>query len=589
MPERKIESLPLTRGELLDRVGPVPRRIYTAVRGVLDRLELAAPWEALYSPVELAELREMLQELIVVIDELPQSIDRLARDLESENADRELIEDLEFFFQGIIMSVGSELEQLRTRLREYSERNLAPIGDRGEVISELGADIKGKVSSSMMGAAASLIAEARWNGVEIESLLFPEKAEEFERNERLLETLTEVTSSINSLLLQVPIADLVAKWQEGKRVDQYSLAPLYSFLGNLGRLMQESSRRALYSGDYHQIQRRENRLNTRIAELTTLHNMTWGMVPAGIQLELQAVFPVMARKAIELAAVLDLEILRKTIGSRLVDQVLRAVTEKKASQNERLVANLPEDLRGLVPLLFDEDLKTFLSLLLGSVQKRASLAARRRGLDSTGGARALEDVGQVAPPAAPPPAAPQPPAPQLAAPLSAAPPPAAFPPTVLLPTAPLPQPANSRSTSSMPRFGQPDDRREHRLRALEDLLALLADLGSRSNAERKSFELIQRMLKQQRTVPPTLLRSMHPFLFSMMNNLIPRLNDSNSFGTQLTGHATSLIQYCQVLCQPNPPAEHLREVFPGTMQKVLNLIDGLSAAAAASIEKYRAG
>ncbi len=60
-----------------------------------------------------------------------------------------------------------------------------------------------------MGASSSLIAGARWNGVEIEPVLFPEKAEEFDRNRRLVETLAEVTEAITNLLHQIPLAGLV--------------------------------------------------------------------------------------------------------------------------------------------------------------------------------------------------------------------------------------------------------------------------------------------------------------------------------------------------------------------------------------------
>jgi hypothetical protein len=544
-PSRLVDTLPVSRGELLEKAGPSTRRIFHMARGLLDQLDAAAPWDALYyPPLKAEEVAAMLAGLVTVIDSVGHRVQSLMQDLAGDAASQELVDDLEFFFQGIQMSVASEVEQLRARAAEFRARPAEFTEQKAEFACELGADIKGKMTSSMMGAASSLIAGARWNGVEIEPILFPEKAEEFERNGKLVETLAEVMDSIASLLSQIPLAALVEKWREGRRVDQYALTPLYSFLGNLGRLMQESSRRALYSGDYHQIRRRENRLSTRIAELTTLHNMTWGVVPTGAQVELQAIYPVMVKKATELAAVLHLDIVRQIAGPKMVDEVLAIVTLEKDGGTHSRRERLPEELKGLVPLLYDEDLKTFLELLLGSVLKRASLTVGRD--------RQAADARAAA--------------------ATAALPPLARPAAESAPSAPV----------------NPAAGREGRLRALEDLQALLGQLGSRANPDRKSFELIHRLLKQQRTVPPAMLQSMHPYLYGLMNELIPRLNDSSHFGNQLGGHAASLIQLCQALCQPLPAADQLQN-FPQIMQRLLNLIDGLSSAAAASIEKLRAG
>ncbi len=552
-------------------------------------MDEAAPWDSLYyPPQEPSEVAAMLEALVVVIDGVPARIRWLIGELQKEGADEDLVGDLEFFFQGIHMSVMPELERLRSKLptvranpEEYSD-------EKGEFVCELGADVKGKLSSSMMGASASLIAGARWNGVEVEPVLFPEKSEEFERNQRLVETLAEVTESITNLLSQIPLASIVERWQESKRIDQYALTPLYSFLGNLGRLMQESSRRALYSGDYHQIRRRENRLSSRIAELTTLHNVTWGVMAPGTQIEPQALYPVMVLKATELAAVLDFDILRKILGKKQLDDLLAVVTLEKDGGTHGMRDRLPEELRSLVPLLYDEDLKTFLELLLGSVLKRASLAVKKESPEVPPLSAAL--------PATFPAPAPLP-ASQSGKAEALGPPPAyaarrsaAFEaeldalvgPSFVDPSTALPAPM------SVPAPKTVGISREGKLQALEDLVRLLEELGSRANPDRKSFELILRLLKQQKRVPPTMLQSMHPYLYGLMNELIPRLNEIQHLGSQLSGHSANLIQLSQSLCLPNPTHEQLQNLFPTSMQRLLNLIDGLSSAAQASIERLRA-
>lgn len=553
-------------------------------------MDEAAPWDALYYPPQTpAEVAAMLEGLVTVIDGIPAKVRQLIEELEAEDADPDLVGDFEFFFQGIHMSVLPELERLRANLGATRSQPALPSEEKSELACELGADVKGKVSSSMMGASSSLIAGARWNGVEIEPILFVEKSDEFERNRRLVETLSEVTEAIPNLLNQIPLASLVERWREGKRIDQYALTPLYIFLGNLGRLMQESSRRALYSGDYHQIRRRENRLSSRIAELTTLHNMTWGVVPAGVTVDLAAVYPVMVRKATELAAVLDFEILRKILGKKQLDDLLRVVTLEKDGGTHGRRAGLPEEHQSLVPLLYDEDLKTFLELLLGSVLKRASLAVRKEdppshaapAIANSQSFPALpEDLPPVAevfiPPDPPPGAAAY--SPRRSAAFEAE-----------LDALSGPSPAEHvapMSVAAAPKTAGIS--RESKLRALEDLVQLLEELGSRANPDRKSFELILRLLKQQRMVPPTMLQSMHPYLYGLMNELIPRLNEIQHLGSQLSSHSSNLIQLCQTLCLPNPTQDQLQGTFPASMQRLLNLIDGLSSAALASIEKLRA-
>ncbi|MCP3957180.1 MAG: hypothetical protein GY719_04950 [bacterium] len=576
------EPLPSDREELLAAVGKHKASIYLMVRTTLDDLEAVAPWEGLYyPPTGTEEFLSMETALVAMIEDIPQRVESLTRELLDETADddtREAGENLEFYFQGIQMSVSSELEKLKRNLDGY-RATVAPqplSGEQRAFSCEISADLKGKYTSSIMGAAASLIAERRWNGVEIEPLLFPEKAEEFDRNERLVETLSEVTESISGFLELVPLLDLVASWKLHRRVDQYALAPLYTLLGNLGMLMQVSSRRALYSGDYHQIQRRETLLSTRFNELTTLHNMTWGTVPDAGRLEAEAVYPAMVQKATELAAVLHIELLKKIIGEKSVKDLLVIVTMEKEDEasglslgDERRKSRrrrVAEELRPLIPLLYDEDLKTFLELLLGSVLKRASLAIQRESL-------AQPELKVVRPDEMPPAgeaAAVEPAAPETAAEL----------------LAPLPEDLTDSSLEP-PGLDSPTpgvDAGSARLEALRALHEVLQPLLSRTGAHRKSFELVRRLLKQQRSIPTGLLDSMRPYLHDLMNSLIPKMHEDGELGDLYNNYGEKLLEQCQVLCDPSLHVGSWGADVPGAMEKVLDLLNRLAIVTRGSIE-----
>ena len=66
-----------------------------------------------------------------------------------------------------------------------------PTAAEGTHLCEIAADLKGKYASAMMGAAASLVGQGLYNGVELEPVLFLEKAEEFHSARELVERLID--------------------------------------------------------------------------------------------------------------------------------------------------------------------------------------------------------------------------------------------------------------------------------------------------------------------------------------------------------------------------------------------------------------
>ncbi len=672
--------VPDNREGIFDLVGPVGQKIYGMVRRILDDLEEAAPWDDLYYPPTLTE--EFLRKaslLLAVIEGIPQRVGDLLDQLEqmSDPLVAELLDDVDFFFNGIHMSVEQEMAKLHSLIERFQqELPRDPSEEERDYTCELSADLKGKYTSSIMGAAASLIAAGKWRGVEIEPVLFPEKAQEFERNERLVATLSEVTENIQNLLEQVPLAELVETWKQGERVDQYSLTPLYSLLGNLGKLMRESSRRALYSGDYHQIQRREGLLAARVNELTTLHNMTWGTVPLAPGQEREDIFPLMIQKATELATVLNTDNLKSIVGDAQVEEIFHVVAVEK-DQNSSIDrwrfghdikphpdrAKIPPHLHSLIVLLYDEDLSTFLELLLGSVLKRASLTVRKElkatpsenemsellgSIEEVGTPETAAGTATSAPPAKPQtsfdpmaievdhdfgkrPVDEPPPPEQNPAFAPFDPPEESSGPDMLFAPAALPKvegtgpPEPLRldrelwdtssfqeelSTLSGPLSGSTlgdelDSLDEpfsetitppgaggsgelstaDRERAFHTASSLRDSLDSlRSGSQYKSFQLIQRLLKQKRAIPPAMVQSMQPFVASLLNELVPQL-DGGAVAGMVSVDIPQLAADCRTLTQPSFSPTELAGTVPEAMQRLDGLLGHLTESLAQVIDQ----
>lgn len=484
---------------------------------------------------------------------------------------KQILPNIQFYFDGIHMMSRGDMEKLQGRIEFF--QNVEPDAYTGEdrvFTCEIAADLKGKYSSAIMGAAANLVAEGRWNGAEVEPILFPEKADEAKRNEQLLETLQEVLESIQRVPEEVPLVDIVESWRQEERVDRYALTHLYSFLSSVGKLMKESSRRALYSGDYHQIQLREGRLSARINELNMLHNQTWEVVDAGDHSLIEH-YPRMVDRAIELAAVLDGELLKKLIGGEKVGLLFEIVSiegiQRKAQdvrlgraeeadfrtpQSIALREKLPLRLLPIIELLYDEDLQTFLELLLGSVMKRASFSVKRRRTDDGDTPSETEAAVAETAPAATTATTKEPsPVEEIKVPDLSIP--------ELEPVAPAASPQADLAA---------EKEKEEKLEELGKLRDLLKNLLSATHPHRKSFDLVHRLLKQKGMIPPAMLQSLVPFVEELTEKLVPQLASAASKGGISIVYQGDLTQYCRTLAR--------RDFTPREMKvDVLNAIDGL--------------
>jgi hypothetical protein len=371
------------RETVLAEAGPLGRAVFQLARVVVDGLEEAAPSRLLYYlPESSEEFMAMESAVIEVIDQVPTHMAILLAAVD-ENQQNSMPKDLvASYFEGIMSMINPDLERLKGHFSP------ACPGLDFNLICEGTADLKGKCQSALMAIAAKIVSGDAENSIEVERVLFPEKEEEIKRNRILVESLQEIVLLIRSLGDEIGFKQLIASWLKCGRVDQYALADLLSLQGALGQLMKERSRRALYSGDYRRIRWRERLLSEISDEMHTLHAGTWVTRPGE---EEQEVFPRLVQLALEVAAVIDVRLLRSVIGDDSFAQLRAlAVTDANAgvhrvvSLQDSMPEEVPEHLASLVQLLQDDDLLTFLELLLGNVLKRASLVTDDYGTSAGG-------------------------------------------------------------------------------------------------------------------------------------------------------------------------------------------------------------
>jgi hypothetical protein len=511
------------------------------------------------------------------------------------------------------------VERLRSQLDELGSAAAEPISAQqcGRV-SELMADLKGKFCSALMGATASIVAEGQWSGVEVEPILFPEKAEEFKRNDELVTSLRGVLESIAKLPGEICFEELLERWRQGLRVDQYALTDLSSLRGRLGGLLKSSSRRALYSGDYHQVRRRESLLSQRINELERLHQLTWDSSPSGS--DAQTAFPRLVQLILEIVAILDTGLLESLVGEKQVKDLLAIVSsEKSAAAVEEAATPMgegpgtpevepkgeKEQLRALVPLLYEEDLRTFLELIMGAVLKRASFSVVGQkeppAVEDPLGLGDLEvesaDPGLLMQDGEPEwmrdfsdleleleePAGVRPVEPQsvfLVEPESVA---EAEPESGLQEGA-RPGAEEAPGTLSDVAEAEPTpDREAEELVALEQLAQLLSELQSPSNRDWSNLRMLQRLLAKHPRVPPAMVQSVGPYLHELLNALIPRLERVTSFGAVPGEAMDQVVRYCVALTKEQITPEQMHTQVRENLTRLLRLLDALRAAVAEQV------
>jgi len=529
-PPAHLPTPPADREAILTQTGPARLGVYLLVRACVNDFERMAPWKLLYYPPEdPAELLGMVSALLDTIRGVPKRVDAVLHTLPSDEAasdDEPTRDDVSFLFRGIHHMVANDLKRLENALTPLrSGLGALPTPSEGTHLCEIAADLKGKYSSAMMGAASSLVGQGLYNGVELEPVLFPEKAEEFQSTRELVERMRDATEAIQKLPSHLSLPELLERWKRQERADLYALAELPNLRAKLGKLLQEKNRRALYSGDYHQISRREMLLSARITELERLHLQTW-TTPRDSE-DLSAIYAGMVQLVLEISAVLDANLLKELIGEKQVNGLRgRAVMAKGKPSTPATGVD------ALVPLLAEDDLRIYFELLLGAVLRRACLSVR-----------------PVEAPAPAPPAPPPSPKPK-AMPAAAPPPkPAAAPPRPA-PTAPIDQKA-----------------------ALKRIDALLVELMSPTNPNLSAFKMTQRLLAKHARIPDAMFQSLFPYLEEVRDKLVPALRPIVPYQGITEDVVSRLETFCNDLLRADPASG--KEDLPKKMERLPRFLEAV--------------
>jgi hypothetical protein len=208
----------------------------------------------------------------------------------------------------------------------------------------------------------SLIAGDQIDQLEIEHLLFPERSDDARSARAFINTLREIRHQLDGLVEAQPFAQWISSWREQNRIDRYALVSLTRLRGALGGVLHQDHRRAVHLPDFHQLCRREALLSEKVGEIEALHCATWSTLSVPAE-----TYGALVWRTLELAAILDVgNLLKNLIDGELVDRLRR--TE---CPDASFVAGDP--LRRLVR---EDDLRTVIDLLRGSIRKRCSLQVR---------------------------------------------------------------------------------------------------------------------------------------------------------------------------------------------------------------------
>jgi hypothetical protein len=282
--------------------------------------------------------------------------------------------------------------------------------------------------------------------------------------------------------------------------------------------------------------------------------MTW-IPPTETASETTDLSPVYARLVqltLEMAAVLDANILKSLIGEKAVNGLRgRAVAPKGLPLR-------PDDdgLESLVPLLAEDDLRIFLEMLLTAVQRRASLGVRE-----TAPAEAPPPPAPKALKAPKPPPAPPPPLPAFTEELPA------FTADELL--SPLPD-----DMIAMPPPPAPLPPLDPRA-AVARIRAKLDEIQAPTHSHWNNFRLAQRMLEKHARLPGAMFHSINPFLQEIAVHLVPDLKAIAPHKGLTLEAVLRLETVCHELCDTDPsPTEMVSEV-PRKLERIVRFLDAL--------------
>lgn len=572
-------NAPRDRDEVLARIEPARARVYTVASDVLRELDRVAPWSSLYYPPrEHHAFLEMNRGLLRELERARERLDSLLETTEPNELDETARDEMRFYFSGIHEMVRGDMDRLSDLLTPLSRRYASSLEEKS-FVCQAAADVKGKYTSALMSTVASLVGEGLWSGAEVEPLLFPEKGQEAEASQRLLDCLDELLDLQDALASERLFSELYERWSRGEPADLYALADLFAFKGLLGMLLRSSQRRALYSGDYHELRRRESEISTRLAELEAGHRLTWSdrIQPIWENGDLSH----LTQLVLELAALMDSRALSDMVTEDWLAEMRSMAVQIRGLESESegegegeedgrggaldlATASLPRRWAALVPLLAQPDLRRYLRDLRRAVEKRQAL--RREMLRPANGEgeervedtmvlEALEgdslelvleggsDRGEDA--------------------------------ARSVPSGAQTEPGGGDGGGAPPPSAGPAQSALPLQDAVRELQHRLKDLRSSSSSAWKTFRMTERLLGKHRRIPPGMYASACPFVVQVEEEILPLVTAISAGGALTDQQARRLESTCSFLLEAEPSPARLEEAIPRTMKRLLDLLDAL--------------
>jgi hypothetical protein len=559
---------PATREALLATAGAAATEVYGTARRFNAELETNCPWDLLYGARDNREgFLDAAERLVEQVHRLPQVAAHLDRSLTLAGVDESTREEIGFFFGSVHAVLSHDLDRLHRTASRLAASPGRPSGDEIEEAAGLASDVLGKCIASLAGVATSIAAEGRWAPDAVGAVLFPERASEQSRSLRLLEDLRALIASIAELPQQLDVVALREAWRTGRRVDRYALTPLVLLRAQLARLLDPHHRRALYTGDFHAIQRRERRLAQRLIELDRLHFASWeGRSEEDPEAQV-ALGASQAALLTEAAAVIDADLLAQLIGEPALRQLradIERANDRQTGEDSTLGIRRPggaasgdyataEELESLVPLVADEDLDTLLHLLLGTVQKRSSVL---QALTVAAAAPAIATHDAT---------------PAATAGGAAAPAPAAGP-------GPVPGLRPELLTASGSLAIQPSATKAERDRAIKSLHDWLEQRLVKGGTEWNAFRMIARLVGQRGPIPPAMFATARGFASDLQRELVPMLRGFTALGPLANELSRSFEVDSELIARdPIDPAA-MRHQVPQAMRRIQEQLEALRSA-----------
>jgi hypothetical protein len=124
---------------------------------------------------------------------------------------------------------------------------------------------------------------------------------------------------------------------------------------------------------------------------------------------------------------------------------------------------------------------------------------------------------------------------------------------------------------------------ERRRETLERLHQLLESLLSADNPHWSSFRMLRRLLDRHARIPPSIVQGAHPFVYDVLNGLVPQLEAAASFDAVPQEARRRLVECCLALTDDGLSPEQMVDEVPAHLARLHRLLEALTAATTAQL------